>query len=68
MLKHSLDLYLPREAEQAYKNILQDDPLNPYALQSYAYLLFRWGRLKNGIDALQQYLDAKTDEADALRG
>ena len=30
----SLDLYLPREAEQAYKNILQDDPLNPYALQS----------------------------------
>ena len=42
----ALDLYLPREAEQAYKNILQDDPLNPYALQSYAYLLFRWGRLK----------------------
>lgn len=64
----ALDLYLPHEAERAYKNILQDDPLNPYALQSYAYLLFRWGRLKNGMDALQQYLDAKTDEADALEG
>jgi len=64
----ALDLYLPHEAEQAYKNILKDDPLNPYALQAYAYLLFRWGRLKNGIDALQQYLDAKTDEADALEG
>ena len=64
----ALDLYLPREAEHAYKNILQDDPLNPYALQSYAYLLFRWGRLKNGVDMLQQYLDAKTDEADALEG
>ena len=64
----SLDLYRPRQAEQAYKSILQDDPLNPYALQAYAYLLFRWGRLKNGMDMLQQYLDAKTDEADALEG
>ncbi len=64
----SLDLYLPRQAEAAYKNILEEDPLNPYALQAYAYLLFRWGRLKNGMDMLQRYLDAKTDEAAALEG
>lgn len=64
----ALDLYLPREAEQAYKNILADDPQNPYALQALAYLLFRWGRVRNGLDVLQRYLDAQTDEADALEG
>ncbi len=64
----ALDLYLPRQAEMSYKKILNDDPQNPYALQAYAYLLFRWGRIRNGIDVLQRYLDAQTDEADALEG
>ena len=64
----AMDLYLPHAAEQAYQKILQDDPLNPYALQAYAYLLFRWGRLKNGMDMLQRYLDAQTDEAESIEG
>lgn len=63
-----IELYLPRQAEENYQKVLKEDAQNPYALQRYAYLLLRWGRLQNGIDMLQQYIDAQTDEAEALKG
>ena len=62
------DLYLPRAAEQAYQKILQHEENNPYALQNYSYLLFRWGRLKEGMELLQQYVTAATDEPEAIQG
>ena len=37
-------------------------------MQNYAYLLFRWGRLKEGIEILQQYIDLEADEPDAIKG
>jgi tetratricopeptide (TPR) repeat protein len=63
-----LDLYLPRQAEQAYQRILQDDPENPYALQALAYLLFKWGRVEQGISILEQYVKGQNDEQEALEG
>lgn len=63
-----LDLYLPRQAEQAYQRVLQDDPENPYALQALAYLLFKWGRVSQGLEILARYLKAGNDEQQALEG
>jgi len=63
-----LDLYLPRQAEQSYQMILQKDPQNPYALQALAYLLLRWGRTKQGVSTLKDYVKAGTDEAQILEG
>lgn len=63
-----LDLYLPRQAEQAYQRVLKDDPENPYALQALAYLLFKWGRVSQGLEILERYLRAGNDEQQALEG
>jgi tetratricopeptide (TPR) repeat protein len=62
------DLYLPREAEKAYQFILQNEENNPYALQNYAYLLFRWGQTTKGMETIKLYIDTGTDEPDAIKG
>ena len=60
------ELYQPRQAELAYQNVLNKEPENPYALQRLAFLYLSWGRLSEGTSALEAYLDAGSDQPEAL--
>ena len=59
-------MYQPRKAEEQYKKILETEEGHPYAQQRYAYLLFSWGKIDDGLKIMQSYVDGGYDDPEAI--
>lgn len=62
------DLRAPEAAAAAYQTLLEHEPLNPRAKQGLAWLLLAWGRLDDGMKALEAYIEDKQDEPPYIEG
>ena len=56
------ELNRPDQALQAYNTILDLEPNHPLATQGKGHLLLAWGRIDEGLQALQSVVDAKEDD------
>lgn len=61
------DLGDPAVALAAYDEILLHEPEHPRAKQSRGHLLLAWGRLTEGLRALDAYIEDKADEPPFLQ-
>ena len=52
----------PANALEAYEQILKTEPGHPLATQGKGHLLLAWGRMEEGLQALQAVVDAHDDD------
>ena len=52
----------PANALEAYEQILKTEPGHPLATQGKGHLLLAWGRMEEGLQALQAVVDAQDDD------
>ena len=61
------EMALPREAEQSYLQLLDQEPGHSYARLRYGYLLVAWGRAREGVEIFEDYAARGEDDPDSLQ-